>query len=357
MKVSLIFGGRSVEHEISIRSAQSIWKNLASKYSKEAVYIAKDGSWRRLGSRPSWKPSEMSRHPALKFPAGRPSEVFAKDAVLFPILHGSHGEDGTLQGMLEMMDAAYVGTGVLASALAMNKLVAKQLARHHGIRVLDSVAVRKEEWKSLGLATEKFDGFVPPLFVKPGNLGSSVGISKIKKMAQMDKALDIVFQYDDLALVERGLDKARELEVAILGSYQSPGELVVSMPGEVIPNHEFYSYEAKYLDPKGADLKIPAEVPHYLALEARKIAAQIFVAFQMEGMCRVDFLLERTSRRLYFNEANTAPGFTSISMYPKLMEASGLSFAALLDCLIEIALRRRKRLGARTVSYFAKHHG
>ncbi len=289
----------------------------------------------------------LQPHPTAKgggllfFKEGNQSQEL--DAV-FPALHGTFCEDGTLQGLLDLAGVAYVGAGVLSSALCMDKEVAKRLAEQRGLPVVPSLTVFKEKFEERFAAfSEEADrkvGF--PLFVKPANSGSSVGVRKVKSERDLKSALEYAFQFDLKALVEKAIP-AREIEVSVLESAQ-PGALPeVSIPGEIAPRHEFYSYEAKYLDDQGAELLIPAKLDASQIQEVQSLARAAFIALECEGMARIDFFLDRETSRFYFNESNTLPGFTSISMYPKLWEASGLAPQALLSRLVDLALARHAR--------------
>ncbi len=269
--------------------------------------------------------------------------------VVFPVLHGTFGEDGTLQGLLEMADLAYVGAGVLGSAVGMDKVTCKDVLRAHGIPVVESILITRREIEAdIHLATEKaqqVSGF--PLFVKPANLGSSVGVTKCNSRSDLLEGLFEAARFDRRVLVERGIKNAREIEISVLGNEEPR----VSVPGEVIPSREFYSYEAKYIDDT-SNLIIPAPISNELTSQLQAYALQAYRAIDGAGMARVDFLLEMTETNsqdgskfiegnLYLGEINTIPGFTKISMYPKLWEASGLPYPVLIDRLIELALRRK----------------
>jgi len=267
--------------------------------------------------------------------------------VWFPILHGTYGEDGTLQGLLDMAGIAYVGAGVLGSAVGMDKDVQKRLLRAARVPVVDYYAMERVDWQehptlARGYAREL--GY--PVFVKPNAIGSSIGVSKVKRAADLHPALEDAFQYDRKALIEASC-VGREFEVAVLGNDRPEATL----PGEVIVKgkHDFYSYESKYIDPEGSETKIPAILPDAVATKISTIAARAFKALSLRGMARVDFLASRDLRKIYVNEVNTIPGFTSISMYPKLWEASGLPLPKLIDRLIELAIEEhRERMSLKT---------
>ena len=315
VRVAVVYGGRSGEHEISIRSAKAILERLdPAKYEAIEYFIDKDGKW----------------HPQAILP-----EPMAQPGidVVFPVLHGTFGEDGTIQGLLELAGLPYVGAGVLASSVSMDKEVMKRVCAERMLPVVDYVTVTREK---PGL--ERVTANLPfPVFVKPANLGSSVGISKAHNYEELETAVRLAAQFDAKIIVERGI-VGRELECAVLGNTEPQA----SQPCEILPSREFYDYEDKYLLDK-AQTKVPADLPADKADELRRLAVECFRAVECEGMARVDFFLESATGRLYINEINTIPGFTSISMYPKMWEHSGLPFAALLDRLIELALERHRR--------------
>ena len=315
LRVAIVYGGRSGEHEISLRSAQSIRKALdPDRYKVIEYFISHEGKWRP--------------RPILPEPHGNP-EI----DVVFPVLHGTFGEDGTVQGLLELADLAYVGPGVLASAVAMDKEVFKRVMRERGLPVVDAVTVRSDQLNS----AEAMARLPFPMFVKPANLGSSVGISKVKNESELDKALAEAALYDSKIIVERGIE-GREFECGVLGNLDP----AASTPCEILPSREFYDYEDKYLLDT-ARVELPAKLTAEQTGEMQRLAIECFKATGCEGMSRVDFLLERATGELYINEINTIPGFTSISMYPKMWEYSGIPYPALLDKLIELAMERQTR--------------
>ena len=259
-------------------------------------------------------------------------------------MHGPLCEDGTIQGLLELADLPYVGCGVLASAIAMDKEMAKRVVRDAGISIVPYVSLKHEVWKKekqqLAKSIEERLGY--PVFVKPANLGSSVGVHKVKEPSGLNAALEDAFNYDRKVLVETAVN-AREIEVSVLENLEAGADPLVSIPGEIDPAHEFYSYEAKYLDEKGAALIIPAKLDPEETKRAQDIGRKAFTVLECEGMARVDLFLDRTSGEFFFNELNTIPGFTSISMYPKLWEASGISYQELLSKLVDLAISRHKK--------------
>jgi len=362
LRVGLLFGGRSVEHEISILSARSIAQALdPARFEVVPIAIGKDGRWALhertlllLGGRDPRKQSvPANRNPVVIPPypeksgvasaavrrLDRPSTAIGSLHVIFPVLHGTFGEDGTVQGILELAGVPYVGCGVLGSAIGMDKDVQKRLLREAGIPVAPFATIHAHEWHNgkAGLLARLRREFRLPVFVKPANAGSSVGIRKVKRAADLAPALAFAFRFDEKALVEAAV-RGREIECAVLGD-EDPR---ASVPGEVIPRHEFYSYEAKYLDPHGADLRVPAKLPATVARKVRETAVRAFRVLELSGMARVDFFVT-PSGAVYLNEVNTIPGFTAISMYPKMWEASGLPYPKLLEKLIAIAIARSKR--------------
>jgi D-alanine-D-alanine ligase len=356
LRIAILFGGRSGEHEVSLKSAKSVLSVLdPEKYEITQIGITKEGLWLAgedvldlLGRGQVGKdclkqvvliPGEHHNQIweiQIK-DSKRKLEPFAIVDVVFPVLHGTFGEDGTLQGLLELTDMAYIGAGVTGSSVGMDKGIFKDVMRANGIPTIDSVIIlRKEIEKDIEEVIQKAEQLGPyPLFVKPANLGSSVGISKCNSHADLGEGLLEAVTYDRRVLVERGLN-AREIEISVLGN-DSP---LASVPGEVIPSREFYSYEAKYLDGT-SDLLIPAPLPAEIIERIQQLAISAYKAIDCAGMARVDFFVERTTGDIYLNEINTIPGFTNISMYPKLWEASGLPYSSLVDRLIELALERK----------------
>ncbi len=312
IRVALLYGGRSGEHEISIRSAESIKKALdPERYEVKSFVISKTGQWSPRAFSPE--------------PGGNPDID-----IVFPILHGTFGEDGTIQGLLELADLPYVGAGVLASAVSMDKAITKKLCAQAGLPVVEHLILYRGEFD-----VEKLDlPFEYPVFVKPANLGSSVGITKAKNEAEFRAALNLAMQYDRKLVVERGVT-GREFECAVLDG----AEPMASVPCEIFPSQDFYTYEDKYLLDK-ARIEMPANLTAAQTAEMQRLAIGCFEAVGCEGMGRVDFLMDRKTGQFYVNEINTIPGFTSISMYPKMLEYSGVPYAALLDRLIEMGLQR-----------------
>ncbi|MGD8623852.1 MAG: D-alanine--D-alanine ligase family protein [Anaerolineae bacterium] len=366
IKVGLIFGGRSGEHEVSLMSAQGVMNAIdREKYQVVPIGITKEGRWLASGdpmkalasgsfeeSNPATLLAEPSqkglmrlehRHQERAIKAVQVSEI----DVAFPILHGPYGEDGTVQGLLELAGIAYVGAGVAASAVGMDKILFKDIVFAHDLPIVPYLAIKRKEWeRSPDETVARIEAEIGyDCFIKPANLGSSVGISKAHDQAELRAALDDASRYDRKLLVEQAVD-AREIEVSVLGN----DEPLASVPGEVVPSNEFYDYAAKYLDGE-SDLLIPAPIPEELAGQIRKLAVEAYLAIDCAGMARVDFLLDRQSGRVYLNEVNTLPGFTPISMYPKLWEASGVSYPELISRLIELALERHGDKSRSATSY------
>ncbi len=349
LRVVVLFGGRSVERDVSRISARTIVEALdPDKYDVVPIAIGPDG--RFLSAVPSmklladgWLPKRFQTGDETTPSYSKtvvPREVTrGKTDVVFPIIHGASGEDGALQGFLEILGIPHVGAGVTASALCMDKAVFKAVLRDAGIATSRAVAVSERERAAVrgDASDETLLGFGLPVFVKPSNGGSSVGVTKVKRWEDLPLAIDLALRYDERALVEEGID-ARELECAVLGN----DDPKASIPGEIVPSHEFYDYDDKYRDDK-AQLVIPADVSGEIAAQVQRLAVEVFRVCGVSGMARVDFFLERGTDRVLVNELNTLPGFTAISMYPKLWEASGLPLPGLLDELIRLALARKQK--------------
>ena len=341
--VVILCGGRSAEHEVSLVSAASVIKNLdRSSYRVSVAGIRKDGS--------TFEPDELEQ--GLKLAAGELyshvpgdnwlvalAEMQPRPDIIFPVLHGPFGEDGTVQGAFELLDLPYVGAGVWGSAVGMNKIHSKKIMAAAGLPVLPWFSFDRLEWerKRNGVLTLAESTSEYPLFVKPANLGSSIGINKSASDNDLIKHIEEALRYDDFIVVEKGIE-AREIEVSVLGNLDPKA----SIPGEIIPSREFYTYESKYIDQTSA-LLIPARLSGPEVEHARRLAVEAYKALQLEGMARVDFLMDKQTSELWVNEPNTIPGFTSISMYPKLWEASGLGYSDLLHELIDLGLERHGR--------------
>jgi D-alanine-D-alanine ligase len=356
LKIAVLFGGRSGEHEVSLESARSVLGVLdPGKYEVFQVGITHAGAWLTgADARDALEKGDTgnltnctilpdpSKPGLYVLPRTDPAqncgfEQLTDLDVVFPVLHGTYGEDGTLQGLLEMADLAYVGAGVTGSSVGMDKGVFKDVMRAIGIPTVESIIVlRTEIEKDIEAVIRRAESVSAyPLFIKPANLGSSVGITKCNRRADLGEGLLEAAAYDRRVLVERGVD-AREIEVSVLGN----NEPEASVPGEVLPSREFYSYESKYVDGTSG-LLIPAPLPDETATKIRQMAVRAYQAIDCAGMARVDFFLEKGSGEIFLNELNSIPGFTSISMYPKLWEATGLSYRGLVDRLIELALERK----------------
>jgi len=342
VRVALLFGGRSAEHEVSLVSASAIYKNIdKTRYAVTSIFIDKTGRWRRVAS-PLLPPERLQSGPSSSF---LPWEAFlslprrVRADIYFPVLHGPYGEDGTIQGLLELADVPYVGAGVLTSAAGMDKAVMKVLFADRNLPIVRHRVLGEVEWKKsrkaiLGLLGKEFPF---PFFVKPANLGSSIGISKVKNRGHTERALAHAFRYDRKVIVEEGI-KGREIECSVLGN----DEPRASLPGEVIPYREFYDYRDKYLDGK-TRFRIPADLPASVIREVQRLAVEAYLAVECSGMARLDFFLEDGTGKLYVNEINTIPGFTEISMYPKLWGVSGVPFGRLVEELIRLGLERHRR--------------
>jgi D-alanine-D-alanine ligase len=359
-RIAVLFGGRSAEHEISCISARSVIDALdPGRNEVVAIGITKEGRWHLLSGPPAL-PAETGRMPEVTDGAGATvelasesgsGEIVASDGtrapvdVVFPVLHGPYGEDGAVQGMLELAGVPYVGAGVLGSAVGMDKAVQKVLLAAAGLPVAPHEVVRETEWEEDPEAVAaRAEALGYPLFSKPATLGSSVGVVKVHDATELAAGLEEAFRYARKALVERAMEGAREIEVAVLGN----DDPVASIAGEIVPEgHEFYDYDAKYLDEHGARLLIPAPLEPEVLEEAQRMAVAAFRAIECAGMARVDFFLMGEDA-LVVNEINTIPGFTSISMYPKLWEATGLSYPDLVERLVDLAVERHAAEGGKS---------
>jgi len=360
IRVGIIFGGKSGEHEISLASAQSVARAInKDKYEVVLIGITKQGKWLAGGNAlkqlaaisptPLLKPIEETHNgdsqtlnsvelvptESRQMASGSPLSTID---VAFPLVHGPFGEDGTLQGLLELADVAYVGAGVAASAVGMDKALMKAIFRAHDIPQTEWRVFLRRDWEAnpaeILASIEATFGY--PCFVKPANLGSSVGITKAHHRDELAHALTLAAQYDRKLIVERAAVNAREIECSVLGN----DDPIASLPGEVIPRREFYDYTAKYATEAGTDLVVPADLSPAMTRAVQAMAIRAFQAIDACGMARVDFFLERETERLLVNEINTIPGFTSVSMYPRMWEQSGLAYADLIDRLIQLALER-----------------
>jgi len=360
LRVGVIFGGRSGEHEVSLASARSVMAALdPAKYEVVPIGITHAGRWLTEGDPLARLVAGEDAAPAgsaLVGPSagrrelvpGATGERFPQLDVIFPVLHGPFGEDGTVQGLFELAGVPYVGCGVLASAAGMDKIASKMLFAAAGLPQTRYLAFTRREWEQrpAEVVARIEAGLRYPLFVKPANLGSSIGVSKVKDAGALASALAEAARYDRRLVVEEAVPHAREIECSVLGNE----EPIASVPGEVVPSNEFYDYAAKYIDGKSA-LLIPAPLPAALAEQVRELAVRAFKAIDGAGLARVDFLLNGVTEELFVNEVNTMPGFTTISMYPKLWEASGLSYSELCDRLIALALERHRDRARSLTSY------
>jgi len=365
IRIGIIFGGRSGEHEVSFCSATSIIKAIdKDKYTVVPIGITKEGRWI------SPQDSELALQSGRI--EGKNTVILLNDSfskslvcidnnqrldkssalekldVIFPVLHGPYGEDGTVQGLLELANIPYVGAGVAASAISMDKDLMKTIFQQKGLPILRWLTIKRKDWHKdkeeiLSLIQ---DGFEYPLFVKPTNLGSSVGITKVHKKEELKEAIDLASSYDRKILIEEGLEEVREIECSVLGN----DEPQTSVVGEVKPAGEFYDYDSKYIDEK-TQLIVPADLPDGVSQEVQEIALKAFKAVDAAGMARVDFFVSKKENKIYLSEINTIPGFTSASMYPRLWEASGVSYPDLIDQLIQLALERYRDKNQNKISY------
>jgi D-alanine-D-alanine ligase len=350
LRVGVVFGGRSGEHEVSVASAASICQHLdPARYDVVPIHISKSGGW----SLPGVVPKALSAAEVLQEGGTQALAVVEPTAalsgaridVVFPIVHGPYGEDGTVQGLLELAGVPYVGAGVLGSAVGMDKAVMKSLFAERGLPIVPHVTVHRRDWDAdAGRVAERCLALGLPLFVKPANLGSSVGISKVTAPASLEAAVALAFEFDRKVVVERGVENPREIECAVLGNDHPEA----SVPGEIIVTHRdgFYSYDAKYVDAEGARWQIPADLPADLTARVRALSIEAFDTLGLSGLARVDFFVGREDGALYLNEVNTLPGFTAISMYPKLWEATGVPIGQLIDRLIGLAIERHTAKGS-----------
>lgn len=344
--VAVIFGGTNTEHEVSIVSARSVIDHLdPKKYNVIPVYISKSNQWHQLA------PKETVSLPATTNKEIVPTDLPEKKIdVVFPVLHGPYGEDGTIQGMLKLLHLPFVGTDVLASAICMDKVVQKQLALQQGLPTVKFTFTTAYQWKhNPDQILNEIANFQFPLFIKPANQGSSVGVVKVDILRDVPAAINTALQYDSKVLIEQGVTNAREIECSVLGN----DEPQASILGEIIPSNEFYDYDAKYIDGKSV-ADIPAKLPPKTTKAIQDIAIKAFQVMNCSGLARVDFLVNGKTNEIFLNELNTMPGFTHISMYPKLWEASGLSYEQLLERLIELALEKFDDDSKRVLSFTPK---
>jgi len=347
--VGLLFGGESPEHEVSIVSAKSIAGHLdPTRFEVRPIGISRDGVWVVLGDPfarlGAGERPERSDSPFLPLEKG--AEVYPLPDLFFNAIHGATGEDGQIQGYLELLHRPYTGAGLLAMAAGMDKWITKRVWESEGLPVVPYAGVTEEQWqREPGPVLREITRLGLPVFMKPANLGSSIGVEKVKTAEEVPAALDRAFGFDRRVLVEQGLD-ARELEVAVLGG----DDPLVSVPGEVLVAGEFYDFKDKYLDGRSSTI-VPADLPEDLIDLIRRLAREAFRALDAYGMARVDFFLDRRSSRIYLSEVNLIPGFTSISMYPKLMAAAGVSYTELLSRLVDLALERHAQAKSKQRSF------
>jgi D-alanine-D-alanine ligase len=343
LHVAVIFGGRSGEHEVSLMSARSVLSVLdPARYEVTQIGITHEGAWLTgqdvLDRFEAGKLDGLEHFMLSADPSEPTSGVSSAIDVYFPVLHGTFGEDGTLQGLFEMADLAYVGAGVLGSSVGMDKGVFKDVMIANNIPVVDTMIILRSEIEhdlaSVIRKAEKMGDY--PLFTKPANLGSSVGVTKCNNRSDLQEGLMESAAFDRRVLIQKGVKNVREIEVSVLGN----DEPVASVCGEILPSREFYSYESKYIDGTSG-LIIPAPLPEEISACIRDYAVRAYKAIDCAGMARVDFFVEKDTNKVYLNELNSIPGFTKISMYPKLWEASGLSYSKLVDRLIELAMERK----------------
>jgi D-alanine-D-alanine ligase len=351
LKIALLFGGRSGEHEVSVRSAESVALGLSTRFDVLPVLIDHGGRWWLQPQGSAVSPTGGVPVFVVPSPEDRGAlrrldnaEVAARPDVYFPVLHGTYGEDGTIQGLLELAGVPFVGSGTAASAGAMDKVLMKALFAAAKLPQADyRVLLARDRAK----AAEIVAPLGLPVFVKPANLGSSVGVSKVKTAGSLDAALDVAFAYDRKVVVEAAVPGAREIEIAVLGN----DDAKASIPGEIIPDREFYDYDSKYSADSKTELKIPAPLDARATEEVRRVAVDVFRSVDASGYARVDFLVEKATGKLVVNEINTIPGFTSISMFPKLWGATGIAYEDLLEKLVQLGLQRQKEKAALKTDY------
>lgn len=351
LKIAVIYGGKSTEHEVSVHSAKDVCDLLAKKYQVLKIFISKQGLW-YLQKKCSCKIAKedkqitpiISKKAALYTKEGK----LVKVDVFFPVLHGAMGEDGTIQGLFEILDKPYVGCSVLTSALGINKELSKLLASFYGVPIVPYIKLKRNDKYELPLLKAAVKQLGYPLFVKPANLGSSIGVSRVDKPEDLQKAIKIAFKYDDTLLIEKGIDKAREVFCAVVGDYQ--GQIHTSLCGELkTANNVFFDYEAKYNISGGCDMYIPAKLDKTMQDDLRKASYEVFKALQGSGLARVDFLISQDGK-FYFSEINTLPGMSLTSLFPQLMAASGKTYQKVLDFLIKSALERKARQNSLSIN-------
>jgi len=352
--VAVVFGGRSVEHEISLLSAKSILSKIDKrKYKIFSIFIEKNGTWRRAYIDNWVKGGDLIIHkdsflsPSLNpdnpvFYEIKNKHVIGRHKldVIFPVLHGTYGEDGTVQGLFKLMDVPFVGASVLGSSIGMDKIAMKTIFKQSGLPVVDFIGFYRHDWKNdkSSLVSKILKEIGPPCFVKSGDLGSSVGITKVKSVIDLERAIDYSCNFSDRIIIEKAVIDPREIEISVLGN----DDPIASLPGEIIPTREFYDYAAKYTE-EGTELVAPVKLSENVIAKLKTYAIKAFKSIDCDGMGRVDFLLERKTGKIFVSEINTIPGFTQISMYPKLWEVSGIKYKQLISRLIELALEKNKK--------------
>lgn len=362
LRVGVLFGGRSGEHEVSLMSAKEVIAAMdPNKYEIIPIGITKQGQW--LLASPETLNLLNKQHPAISLlpepshqgllPVTNSSIEDAKQElhhldVIFPLIHGTYGEDGCIQGLLELANIPYVGAGVLGSALGMDKVLLKTVFKEAGLSIADFQWTTRKKWRQdpQAVQAEVETKLHYPLFIKPANLGSSVGISKVKSSAEFAAAMDFAAKFDRKIIIESGVPHAREVEISVLGN----DDIRVSVPGEIFPSREFYDYAAKYLD-NASKLQIPAELPAEVTAQLQEMAKKAYIAIGCEGLARIDFLINAKTLEVFISEINTLPGFTQVSMYPKMWEHSGLTYQALIDTLIQLALERHQDIQENVTSF------
>ncbi len=355
LRVGVLFGGRSGEHEISLLSAKEVIAAMdPKKYEVVPIGVTKQGKWvltspDTLGTLEKNHPT-VSLLPEPSYQALLPltnNNIISRNIplhpidVIFPLIHGTYGEDGCVQGLFELANIPYVGSGVLGSALGMDKVLMKALFQQAGLPITKFIWTTRKQWQNnpLSVRHQVEAQLTYPVFVKPANLGSSVGISKAKSAPELATAIHFAAKFDRKIIIEEAVPHAREIEVAVLGNHHPQ----VSVPGEIFPSREFYDYTAKYLDNTTTN-QIPADLPATMVTQLQTMAKKAFETANGEGLARIDFLINRQTADIFVSEINTLPGFTQVSMYPKMWEKSGLSYTALIDELIQLALARHKEV-------------
>lgn len=353
-QIAIVFGGKSGEHEVSVRSARSIEKNInRDHYQTVALGLTKQGEWRVAPTIDQLVEKGQVRNVDSENTSLLPTPKLLTANVIFPILHGPNGEDGSLQGLLKLINKPYVGSGILGSALAMDKVVQKQVCATAQIPQTPYVWFYRQQWQNKEerkqLIAQIKSQLQSPLFIKPANMGSSVGVSKVKNFKQLNSAIDNAGQYDHKIIVEQAVNQVKEIEVSVLGNNKPKA----SVCGEIVPNTEFYDYETKYIT-DDIESQIPAQLPPKISQTIRKLALKTFKVLNCFGLARVDFLYQTKTKQFYLNEVNTLPGFTAISMYPKLWAATDLPYQKLISRLIELAESKWKK--EQTLAYEYQPH-